>query len=179
MSHRHHSFAPHMDADTRLIILGSLPGAESLAKQQYYGNSQNNFWKLLESIFSVPFVSLDYAARLEALTDLHIGLWDVIESAARKGSLDVSIKQPEAQDLWSIFRRCPRVEALAFNGGKAANLGRRILGEKGDLLRLPAQSDGPPFVHLLDLPSSSAANTRTFATKCESWAKLAPYAGSG
>ena len=33
---RHASFAPHVAPDTRLLILGSLPGARSLAERRYY-----------------------------------------------------------------------------------------------------------------------------------------------
>jgi TDG/mug DNA glycosylase family protein len=178
MDIRHHSFAPHADGDTRLLILGSLPGARSLAQHQYYAHPQNKFWRLLETVAATPLASLDYALRLKSLADHNIGLWDVIQSAARRTSSDSDIKQAVPQDLRSIFTLCPKLEAIAFNGGKASQLGRRILGEKGELLHLTSTDGSPKTIRLIDLPSSSAANTASFATKLEHWARLAPYVRS-
>lgn len=194
---RHESFAPHIDGETRLIILGSLPGARSLAQQQYYAHPQNNFWRLLESVFGAPLGNADYPMRLAMLRQLHIGLWDVIAHAERQGSLDSAIKKAAPQSLSSLFISCPKLEAIAFNGAKSAALGRKILGEKGDaltqdMLTLDIMS-GPNdkagerddragvskrIIHLINLPSSSPAHTLAFAKKLERWAELAPYAGT-
>ncbi len=43
--------APLVSRETRLVILGSFPGAASLAKQQYYGHPQNQFWRILQAIW--------------------------------------------------------------------------------------------------------------------------------
>jgi hypoxanthine-DNA glycosylase len=177
MSVRHESFAPHVDAETRLVILGSLPGGQSLAAQQYYAHPRNQFWRLLESVFGEPLVALDYDNRLAALSRLRIGLWDVIASAERKGSLDSAIKKPEAQSLHRLISLCPKLTAIAFNGAKSAALGRRVLGEGGDAFILDIVGAPQRTIRLIDLPSSSAAYTLAFANKYERWAELAPYAG--
>ena len=177
MTIRHESFAPHVDGETRLVILGSLPGGQSLAKQQYYAHPQNHFWRLLESVFDAPLVALDYPSRLAALSRLHIGLWDVIANAERQGSLDSAIKRPEAQSLHQLTSLCPKLTAIAFNGAKSAALGRKALGEKGEALTLDIVGGPSRTIRLIDLPSSSAAYTLAFEKKVQRWAELAPFAG--
>lgn len=113
----------------------------------------------------------DYGQRLAILRQYHIGLWDVIESAARRSSLDSDIKEAAPQDLLGLITALPHLRAIAFNGGKAAQLGRRILAGKGGDISGVSVSD----LHLIDLPSSSAANTQSFARKAEAWSALAPY----
>jgi G:T/U-mismatch repair DNA glycosylase len=43
---RKRCFDPVVDDRTRLLILGSLPGEQSLVLQEYYGNRQKNFWTI-------------------------------------------------------------------------------------------------------------------------------------
>ena len=67
------SFAPVVDARTRLLICGSLPGERSLAAGRYYAHPQNQFWRLLSPVAGVDLPALDYAARLAALLEARIG----------------------------------------------------------------------------------------------------------
>ena len=156
-------FAPVVDARTRVLILGSLPGDASLKAAQYYAHPQNGFWRLIGAVIAQPdLTALPYEARLERLRTARIGLWDVIASAERQGSLDAAIRNPEGADLAALMTRLPDLRAVAFNGGTAARLGRRALADA-------------PGVALLDLPSSSAAHARPFAEKLSRWTALAPY----
>lgn len=156
---RHTSFAPHVAADTRLLILGSLPGARSLAERQYYAHPTNQFWRLLGDTIGRPLVALPYADRLATLRAAHIGLWDVIRSAERRTSSDSDIREADPHDLAALIARLPALRMIAFNGGKAAAIGRR---------QLPQHSD----IALIDLPSSSAAHTISFEAKLDRWHKL-------
>lgn len=156
---RHTSFAPHVAADTRLLILGSLPGARSLAEQQYYAHPTNQFWRLVGTVIDRPLATLPYDQRLVALHDAKIGLWDVIRSAERQTSSDSHIRDAEAHDLGALVATLPDLRMIAFNGGTASAIGRR---------QLPT----PENVTLVDLPSSSAANTHGYATKLEQWLRL-------
>lgn len=142
---RKSSFPPVVDHQTRLLILGSLPGEESLRRSQYYAFPQNRFWELVGTAISVELRPLPYPKRLAALLDHHIGLWDVIANARRRGSLDSAIRDSRINDLPKLIGSLPQLEAIAFNGKKASATGRKQLGALGKGYRL------------IDLPSSSPA----------------------
>tara|TARA_R110002051_G_scaffold208306_1_gene274250 strand:- start:881 stop:1408 length:528 start_codon:yes stop_codon:yes gene_type:complete len=153
-------FAPVVDGRTRLLILGSLPGDASLAAVQYYAHPRNAFWRLTGGVIGRDLTALPYAARLEALKTAGIGLWDVITTAHRAGSLDTAIRDPEFADLPGLIATLPQLRAVAFNGKTAARSGRRILsGLDGRLT-------------LIDLPSSSPAHARPLQEKAQGWAIL-------
>ncbi len=154
-------FPPVVDASTRVLILGSLPGEASLAVQQYYGNPRNAFWRLMEGVLGVTLVPLAYEARLATLLAHGVGLWDVIAEADRPGSLDAAIKDPAANDLVKLIEALPALRAMAFNGGTAAKLGGRLIGD---------------HIPTIALPSSSPAHAaRSFEQKAEAWGELASW----
>ena len=154
---------PIAHADARLFVLGSLPGDASLAARRYYAHPTNQFWRLLGSAIGIALQPLAYDQRLERLAEHRIGLWDVIASASRSGSLDQAIRLAEHNAIHDLLHDFAALRAIAFNGAAAANLGRRLIG------------DPPAGVSLIDLPSSSAANTRPFAEKAAAWARLAEF----
>ena len=47
-----YSFDPVIDDQSKIIILGSMPGEESLKKNQYYGNPKNQFWKIIYTLYN-------------------------------------------------------------------------------------------------------------------------------
>lgn len=158
-------FPPVVDANVRVLILGSLPGEASLAARQYYGNPRNAFWRLLERVLGVPLVALSYDDRLAALLARGVGLWDVIAEAERSGSLDAAIRDPAANDLLTLIDTLPRLSVVAFNGGAAAKLGGKLLGGR---------------VPTIALPSSSPAHAaRSFEDKAMAWSQLAPFVRLG
>ena len=146
----------------RLFILGSLPGDASLAAGQYYAHPQNQFWRLLGMVVGEDLHRMDYAARLGRLAEHRIGLWDVIGSAVRRGSLDQAIRDANHNRVEHLVRDFPELRAIAFNGGTSAATGRKMIGAEHDLT-------------LIDLPSSSPANTRPFAEKAAAWEQLRPF----
>lgn len=158
------SFPPVTDANTRVLLLGSLPGEESIARQRYYANPRNQFWKLVGALFEEDLESLDYKARLDKLLSRGIGLWDTVGSATRRGSLDGNIRLHTTNRLPDLVSRLPALQAVGFNGGKSAAIG------------VP-QLAGRPGLALIPLPSSSPAHTLPFAAKLERWMALRPYLG--
>jgi hypoxanthine-DNA glycosylase len=157
---RHASFPPVVDRRTQILILGSLPGAASLAAGRYYAHPRNQFWRLVGSVINVDLQRLDYDARLAALLEHRIGLWDVIAEAERAGSLDAAIRNPAANDLQSLVQSLPDLRTIGFNGGTAARIGEMQLGAFAALFRL------------VRLPSSSPAHAIAFETKLRQWRSL-------
>jgi hypoxanthine-DNA glycosylase len=149
--------------DARLFILGSLPGDASLSAQRYYAHPTNQFWRLLGVAIGEELQALSYEDRLKQLAVRRIGLWDVIASARRSGSLDQAIRLAEHNRIEQLLRDFSDLRAVAFNGATAATIGRRLIGEP------------PPELMLIDLPSSSAANTDAVADKLSAWSRLAQF----
>lgn len=157
-----HSFAPLTNANTRVLLLGSLPGEVSLAEQRYYANTTNQFWRLAGGVIGVDLVTLEYDARLAALLNAGVGLWDSIGSATRTGSLDATIKDHQPNALRELVQSLPGLRAIGFNGGTSSRIGRKQLGDVA-----PA---------LISLPSSSAAYCAiSFEAKLEQWMILRTF----
>lgn len=157
---RKRCFPPVVDARTRLLVLGSLPGEQSLAQQQYYGHKQNRFWWLMSDVTGVELVPLAYQARLQALREHGVGLWDVVAEAHRPGSLDSRIRDRDDNDLPALLAGLPNLTTIAFNGGTAAKVGLKILGEAAARYTI------------VQLPSSSPAYTLSYADKLRQWRVL-------
>jgi TDG/mug DNA glycosylase family protein len=158
---RKHAFPPVADGRTRLLVLGSLPGEASLAAGRYYAYPRNQFWRLMAAATRQPLMEADYEARLAMLADAGVGLWDVVHSAERSGSLDAAIRDHRVNALADLAGRLPRLRAIAFNGGKAAAIGRR--------------QPGIDNYALIDLPSSSPAHVRPVEDKLVAWRALSRW----
>jgi len=138
------SFAPVVGPDTRILILGSLPGERSLAAGRYYAHPQNQFWRLLGPAIGRELEELDYEARLEVLLEAGVGLWDTVASATRSCSLDAAIREAKHNLLADLIATLPQLRAVAFNGGTSARIGRAALAESG-LALLPLPSSRPAY----------------------------------
>ncbi len=146
-----------------MLILGSLPGAASLAAQRYYAHPANQFWRLIGSVIDRHLAAMPYDARLVALLESGVGLWDTVASAHRKGSLDTAIRDAEPAPLANLVATLPNLAAVGFNGGTSARIGMRQLA-------------GHQNLALVQLPSSSAAYCRiSFEDKRVQWNSLRKY----
>jgi hypoxanthine-DNA glycosylase len=146
---------PVVDANTRLVVLGSFPGVASLAAQQYYGHPRNHFWPILSAIWEIDLRPLPYAKRIEAMRARGLGLWDVYACCEREGSLDSAIERAQFNDLASLKQTAPRLQAVAHNGGESARAIKHT------------QSLG---VAVHRLPSTSPANASwSFERKLAAW----------
>jgi TDG/mug DNA glycosylase family protein len=145
-----------------LLLLGSFPGVWSLRDRQYYANPRNQFWQLLSPVIGIDLVPLGYADRLATVLAHGIGLWDVVATARRVGSLDSALRDVAPRALHSAAAGLPDLRAMAFNGATAFKIGQRQMAKC-------------PKVKCLLLPSSSPAHTIGLAAKAEQWRHLASY----
>jgi hypoxanthine-DNA glycosylase len=146
---------PVIARDTRLVVLGSFPGVASLVAQQYYAHPRNQFWPILSAIWGVDLRVLPYRERIVAVRARGLGIWDVYASCRREGSLDSAIEDARPNDLASLRRRAPHLQAVAHNGGESARAMAvtRALG-----------------LAVLKLPSTSPANASwSFERKLAAW----------
>ena len=153
-------FPPLVDAGTRLLILGSLPGDASLAAGQYYAHPRNQFWRLLGELLGRDLHALPYPDKLSALQAAGIGLWDVVAEARRRGSLDADLRDVRRNDLGRLLDSLPVLRAVAFNGATAAKASPQLAGRE---------------LAWLALPSSSPAHTLAFTAKLAVWRQLDRY----
>ena len=147
------SFPYSADENARVLILGSMPGAESLRRQQYYAFKHNAFWRIMGELYGFS-VDLPYSERLAELRRHGVALWDVLAECERPGSLDSSIRAPRPNDIPGLVRKLPRLEKILCNGGAARNYLRRFF----------------PELAARQLPSTSPAAARfTCAEKFAAW----------
>jgi hypoxanthine-DNA glycosylase len=118
--------------DARVLILGSLPSRQSVQKQEYYGNPQNAFWRMMGKLFDAG-PDIPYVTRSERLKRRGVAVWDVLRSAGRRGSMDAAIDLGSAtpNDFQVFFDEHPKLELLCFNGKKAAELYERLVVSQG------------------------------------------------
>jgi hypoxanthine-DNA glycosylase len=157
------SFAPVAGPDARILILGSIPGRESLRQQQYYAHPRNAFWPIMAELFGAG-PGLPYRQRLALLVANRLALWDVIEACSRPSSLDSDIEEATIQvnDFQRFLADHLQIGTILFNGGKAAQtFNRRILPHLD-------MANRPLTCHRL--PSTSPANAGTsYAEKLAAW----------
>ncbi|MCL2871469.1 MAG: DNA-deoxyinosine glycosylase [Betaproteobacteria bacterium] len=160
---RHHSLPPVVYRNTRILVLGSLPGNASLAAQAYYAHPRNHFWRIFGVLLDEPdLAEHSYVQRLRVLKQHRIGLWDTVGQAQRQGSLDQNLKNITANPLAELLQRLPQLEAIAFNGQTAARIGQRQLSDNAHLKNYT-------------MPSTSPANTMPFTEKVAAWQRLKIY----
>lgn len=153
------SFPPVADADAEVLILGSMPGKESLRAGQYYAHPRNAFWRIMgELIGASP--ELPYQQRLDILKAHRIALWDVLESCVRSSSLDSHITQDTANDVAAFLLQYPSITRVFFNGAKAEQCFRKHVQDS--LATAP--------LRYCRLPSTSPAHAgMSYAEKLKAW----------
>lgn len=155
MAERIFSFEPVYRSDARLLILGSMPSVESLKQGFYYAHPRNAFWPMLAEILGCE-APQTVDQKKELLISHRIALWDSAQSCERQGSLDSAIRAPRANDFAALYRVCPELRHVFFNGAAACALYRRLVGE----------DDVRAFRRL---PSTSPAYTLKYEEKRRIW----------
>lgn len=152
-----------VDPRTRLLVLGSFPGAASLRAGQYYAHPRNQFWPIFGRLLGHDLAAADYPERLSVLRRHGIGLWDIYASCVRPGSLDSAIRDAVSNDLTRLRAQAPRLRLVAHNGAESAR-------RKAEVHALG--------IAAVRLPSTSPANARLrFEEKLVIWERALAEAG--
>lgn len=153
------SFPPIVDARARVLVLGTLPGEESLRRREYYAHPRNLFWPIIFALFGEAAAS-SYAGRLAFVAARRIALWDVCEIGEREASADATIRRERPNAIDRLLDEHPLICAVAFNGTGARRLYDRHFARRANLIYLA-------------LPSTSPAHASIdFAGKLARWAAL-------
>jgi len=169
----HAGFPPVATPAARVLVLGSLPGAESLRRREYYAQPRNAFWTILGAIAGAG-PGLPYTARLARLDAARIALWDVCAAARRVGSLDADIERDSivSNDFAAFLGAHQAIGTVLFNGRTAAALYRRHV--------LPGLPPRARSLTLVELPSTSPAHAAmSLAVKTERWRHAVTHAIGG
>lgn len=150
--------APVVASNTRILILGSFPGAASLAAQQYYAHPRNLLWPILSALTGENLAVLPYPERLPRLLAHDFGLWDVLGACERQGSLDSAIRNPAANDFARLHELCPQLHTIGFNGQTSGKFAPQFAAAGYRTLVLPSTS--PAYASL------------TFEQKLAQWRAL-------
>jgi len=132
--------APVIALDTRILILGSFPGAASLAAGKYYAHPRNQFWRLVSALAGEDLAVLSYEERLPRLLAHRFGLWDVLAGCEREGSLDSAIRKPAANDFERLRTLCPQLETVGFNGQASGKFAPQFAAAGYRTVVLPSSS---------------------------------------
>ena len=166
--HVEHGFGPVWDAESRVLVLGSVPSPKSREASFYYMHPRNRFWPVMAAVFADP-TDLEpvMAAVFADPTDLEdapgdtpdsrrafalrhgIALWDVIAECDIVGASDASIANAVPNDPTPLIRGS-RIALVATTGAKATQLYRRLC--------TPLLERAGITVPHVGLPSTSPAN---------------------
>ena len=154
-------FEPVAASTAKVLVLGTLPGQESLRRGEYYAHPRNSFWRIVETLFGISAESA-YAERVRMLSEAGVALWDVCATANRPGSLDLSIRHDTVvpNEFAAFLKAHPQLKLICFNGAKAATLFRKHVKLNG-------------AIRYVDLPSTSPAHAAmSFAEKVKRWSVI-------
>jgi hypoxanthine-DNA glycosylase len=158
-----YSFPPIVDDESRVLVLGTMPGAESLRQQRYYAYERNHFWAIIFALFGFERPA-DYEARVRFLHEKKIAVWDVLETCERSGSLDADIRKGVPNRIAELLESHPEIKAVFPNGKGAAKLFNQFI--------LPRMTRSLPGEAL---PSTSPAYAIPFEKKLDGWRKILEF----
>jgi hypoxanthine-DNA glycosylase len=113
---------------------------------------------LVGALIDEDLYSLPYDERLPRLLAHRFGLWDVLATCEREGSLDSAICKPAANDFESLQRLCPELETVGFNGQTSGKFAPQFAAQGYRTVVLPS--------------SSPAHTTLSFEQKLAAWRRL-------
>jgi hypoxanthine-DNA glycosylase len=160
------SFPPVVDGRSLVLVLGTLPGEESLRRLEYYAHPRNLFWPIICGLFGAA-PPAGYADKLRFVARQRIALWDVCESGERRASADATIRGEVPNAIDALLLNHPGIRAVAFNGSGARRLHDRHFARRSGLVYLALPSTSPAYASL------------RFADKLARWSELRAIVDTG
>lgn len=151
------AFEPIVNDKSNILVLGSMPGVESLRQNKYYAFNRNHFWKIIFKLFDEE-IYINYNDRVNFLLKNNIALWDVLRNCEREGSLDSNIKNEIPNDFESFFIKYSNIKYIFFNGTTSEKLFKKYIGFKNNNI-----------IDYIKLPSTSPAYTKPLEFKLDKW----------
>jgi len=151
-----HPFAPIYNAQSKILILGTMASPKSREYGFFYGHPQNSFWRVLAHIFkSETLVGIEDKKKF--LLENKIALWDVLHSCEIIGADDNSIRNPVVNNFSEILRKS-KIKNIFTTGKIATKLYEKYCFKDTSI----------PAVYL---PSTSPANRKyyNFDKLCEEY----------
>ena len=156
-----HPLQPVYDADSRVLVLGTMPSPKSRETGFYYNHPQNRFWKVMAALFDEPLPASNDEKRRLVLRH-GIALWDVLARCTIEGASDGTIADCVPNNLGVILAEAP-IEAVFCTGAKAAELYRR-------------HCEAATGIAAVRLPSTSPANAAVSLDQLiEAYRAILPY----
>ncbi|MCF8449987.1 MAG: uracil-DNA glycosylase family protein [Taibaiella sp.] len=115
-----HPYEPFVPPTATVLILGSFPGVDQTrrankADEWYYSAKRNQFWKILEAVYSVQLKSV--ADKMSLFNDVGIAITDVILKAKRinDSNLDNNLEIIEYnKDAIQLIINLERIKTVYF-----------------------------------------------------------------
>ena len=140
-----HPFAPVYDAQSKILILGTMASPKSREYGFFYGHPQNSFWRVLAEVMIAKLPD-SIEEKKKFLLENKIAVWDVLQSCEISGADDGSIKNPVVNDFTKIIADS-EIKTVFTTGKKATDLYNRHCAAKTNT----------PAIYL---PSTSSANRK-------------------
>lgn len=153
---------PFIPDNACIVILGSMPGNASLQHGEYYSQQNNQFWRLLATVFNEE-MGVQYAEKTQFLALHGIALWDVFHTCDRAGSLDSAITSAAVNDFADFFSQHPAIRRILLNGRAAEEAFR---AKVAPLQHLP---DGLQVIYVPSSSPTPGRNVKTFDEKVVAW----------
>ncbi|WP_425807522.1 DNA-deoxyinosine glycosylase [Desulfitobacterium sp. Sab5] len=189
-------FKPVIDHHSHILILGSMPSEESLKRQEYYANSRNQFWRIMEILFDQDnrqdnkdeLIEKEVLERSDyAQVNEHKEKYNY--KSNRRQQLDISYAQKlefvlrNQLALWDVIAACEREGSLDSNikspePNRFAELFAQypnihylaFNGQKAfDVYQRQVGLNLKEGLIYKALPSTSPANTMSLERKIEEW----------
>ncbi len=149
------SLKPIVNNNSRMLILGTMPGKLSHDIGEYYSDKRNKFWNLIYNVFNSEYSYQPYKEKELFVLQNYIAIWDIYSTCIRNGSIDNNIKKAKLNDLPSFLNKYKNINTILFNGKRSFNEYNRNFNYLNIECKL--------------LPSSSGAHTLKYEHKLKLW----------